>query len=90
MRLHNSRTAAMLHACAGILCPVHLDCARWAFVDGTSEPSATWLPNCAPPQEVQRPGFIDLHFVGPPAPHQYQLRRFTRSPATSNRRPMFT
>jgi len=64
-----------LHACAGVCCEKHERCARYSFIEGTLEPSCYWLGTCAPFGAKHPPGFIDVAFVGPPAPHHWRLTR---------------
>lgn len=75
--MHNRHHPAKpaLHACVGVMCPVHQRCARYSFVDGTREPSTCWLGTCSQVDNPGQPGFIDVAFVGPPGPAHYRLTR---------------
>lgn len=69
-------TDPMLHACVGVMCEKHEQCARYAYIDGTQESSADWLGTCAPSGGPVYSGFIAFGFIGPPAPHHWRLTRF--------------
>lgn len=86
MQRHRHVNIQPLHACAGVLCDVHATCVRYAFVDGSTEPSCYWLGTCAPYGAKVHPGYIDVDFIGPPHPRHYLL---TRRDAGQRRRPIY-
>lgn len=65
----------ILHCCVGVLCDLHHRCARYAFINGTSEPSSDWLGNCAPFGGIETPGFIDIDHVGPPQKYHFGFNK---------------
>lgn len=90
MQRHRAVATQAIHACAGVLCPVHMKCARYAWVDGSLEPSTYWLVACATPDATYYPGFIDRTFVGPPEPrHTTITRRGVQGFSPVRRRPFF-
>lgn len=64
----------MLRACAGVMCDIHESCARYAMVDGTTQPSAYWLATCAPLGK-KHPAYIGIDFCGPPHPRHFAMTR---------------
>lgn len=67
--------AVALRPCAGVLCPVALECVRYQHVDGTRIPSVAWLASCGHPSTTVRPAFISVDFIGPPEPHHFHITR---------------
>jgi hypothetical protein len=76
-RYRSFRAALVVRPCAGVLCERHERCARYELVDGTDIPSDHWLAQCRAPDVEGYSAFIDVEFVGPPAPVQFAMTRTT-------------